>query len=105
MLCRFEPQKITLRQFFLGGGFCLRFNVQLVHNAQMLSTVASVQCVTRNLGYLPGKKNSRAIVVPLNITWNLIYAKSQGNQSVLGAEWLSSLEPLTGRDVASQERS
>ena len=31
--------------------------------------------------------------------------KSQGNQSLLGDEWLSSLHPLTGRDVASQERS
>lgn len=49
--------------------------------------------------------NSGTIVVALNIRWNLIYLKSQGNQSLLRAEWLSSLQPLTGRDVASQEKS
>lgn len=55
--------------------------------------------------YLSHRQNSQTIVVELNIIWNLICLKSQGNQSLLRAEWLSSLQPLTGRDVASQERS
>lgn len=38
-------------------------------------------------------------MVALNVRWNLIYLKSQGNRSLVGAEWLSSLHPLTGRDV------
>lgn len=52
-------------------------NMQFAHNAQMLYTVASVQCVTTNLRFLSGKKNSWTIVVALNITWNLIYAKAK----------------------------
>lgn len=74
-----------------------------VHRVQLLYTVSWVYCGTQ-LSFSQ-RQNSQTIVVALNIRWNLIHLKSQGNQSLLGAEWLSSLQPLTGRDVTSQERS
>lgn len=54
--------------------------------------------------HLP-EKNRQTIVGALNIRWNSIHLKSQGNQSLPRDEWLSSSQPLIWRDVASQERS
>lgn len=43
--------------------------------------------------------NSGTIVVALNISWNLIY----WDKSLLRAEWLGSLQPLTGRRGSSRK--
>ena len=72
------------------------------HNVEILHTVTSAWFVSRKLRHLSGKQNSQTIVVALDIGWNLIYFKSQGNQSLLR---LSSLQPLTLWEVASLERS
>lgn len=106
-----NPTVTSLIGVWLGNTTCLTVFMILcrvvcslaVHRVQLLYTVSWVYCGTQ-LSFSQ-RQNSQTIVVALNIRWNLIHLKSQGNQSLLGAEWLSSLQPLTGRDVTSQERS
>lgn len=80
------------------------FNVEVKCGRQESLVVRNARRSCQFTVRLP-EKNRQSTVGALNIRWNSIYFKSQGNQSLPRDEWLSSSQRLIWRDVASQERS